>query len=401
MEQPAKVEVTRQELYDLVWSTAMRLLAPRFGLSDVGLAKICEHWNIPRPPRGYWAKKAHGHKVQQAKLPPIKEGNPVVLRNRPGASPVREAGSTDAPKPQTERQRRQVEENKAENRIAVATDLTDPHPLVARTERSLRSATPNEVGLARPKAQRCLDVTVSPAQIDRALRLLDTLVKALEARGFPVKVTDGEHPRTVARVLGEDIGFQLYEEVDRHEREPTQEEWERSLGPFSRERTFYVQTPSGKLALHITDGTGLRRTWTDRSDRRVEGFLNAFVVGLVGAAETVKEARAEYERREQARQEAQRQWQEQERRRWEEERLRKEEEARLAKLEAQADAWRRAQLLRQFLAAVRAEAEARDGQIVPGGELERWLAWVARKANTLDPLPRLPPNRPRQGDVSS
>jgi hypothetical protein len=32
---------TRQELYDLVWSTPMVKLAKEFGLSDVGLRKTC------------------------------------------------------------------------------------------------------------------------------------------------------------------------------------------------------------------------------------------------------------------------------------------------------------------------------------------------------------------------
>jgi hypothetical protein len=33
--------VTREELYDLVWSTRMSRLAPEFGISDVALAKVC------------------------------------------------------------------------------------------------------------------------------------------------------------------------------------------------------------------------------------------------------------------------------------------------------------------------------------------------------------------------
>ena len=57
---PVAIRLTRQELYDQVWSTPMRKLATLYGLSDVGLAKICESHNIPRPPRGYWAKKEFG-----------------------------------------------------------------------------------------------------------------------------------------------------------------------------------------------------------------------------------------------------------------------------------------------------------------------------------------------------
>ena len=61
---------TRQELYELVWKTPMRRLARQFGLSDVGLAKTCQRHSIPKPPPGYWAKKAHGKIVRRRSLLP-------------------------------------------------------------------------------------------------------------------------------------------------------------------------------------------------------------------------------------------------------------------------------------------------------------------------------------------
>ena len=38
----------------------MRALAKECGLSDVGLAKICEKHQIPRPPMGYWVRVERG-----------------------------------------------------------------------------------------------------------------------------------------------------------------------------------------------------------------------------------------------------------------------------------------------------------------------------------------------------
>src|ERR1700742_1941506 len=58
--------ISRRELYDLVWSTPVSTVAESFGLSDVGLAKICERHRVPVPPRGYWAKKEAGKKVNQS-----------------------------------------------------------------------------------------------------------------------------------------------------------------------------------------------------------------------------------------------------------------------------------------------------------------------------------------------
>jgi len=60
--------VTRLELYRRVWNTPVRTLAKEFGLSDVGLAKICEKHHIPRPPVGHWVRVQHGRETEQAPL---------------------------------------------------------------------------------------------------------------------------------------------------------------------------------------------------------------------------------------------------------------------------------------------------------------------------------------------
>ena len=71
---PERIRLTRAELYEKVWATPMRTLAKEFGMSDVGLAKICRKHNIPVPPVGYWRKKETGYKVNRPRLPVLKEG---------------------------------------------------------------------------------------------------------------------------------------------------------------------------------------------------------------------------------------------------------------------------------------------------------------------------------------
>ncbi len=56
----ANNQIMRSELYLQVWSTPMRKLALKYGLSDVGLAKLCKRHDIPRLERGYRAKKEFG-----------------------------------------------------------------------------------------------------------------------------------------------------------------------------------------------------------------------------------------------------------------------------------------------------------------------------------------------------
>lgn len=40
------MELTRKELYDLVWAEPMTTICKRFGLSDNGLRKRCKSMNI-------------------------------------------------------------------------------------------------------------------------------------------------------------------------------------------------------------------------------------------------------------------------------------------------------------------------------------------------------------------
>jgi hypothetical protein len=70
--------MNREDLYALVWQTPLSRLAKRFGLSDVGLQKICMKHDIPTPPLGYWTKRMHGKPVSQPPLSPSQTGANIV-----------------------------------------------------------------------------------------------------------------------------------------------------------------------------------------------------------------------------------------------------------------------------------------------------------------------------------
>src|SRR5215469_14286319 len=62
------VELSRQELYDNVWSQPALTFAQEFGISDRGLGKICARFEIPVPPRGYWQNLSAGQRLEKAFL---------------------------------------------------------------------------------------------------------------------------------------------------------------------------------------------------------------------------------------------------------------------------------------------------------------------------------------------
>ena len=57
---PGGKVLTRPEVYVAVWSKPVMHVAKQYGISGSMLARICTYLNIPRPPRGYWARPAKG-----------------------------------------------------------------------------------------------------------------------------------------------------------------------------------------------------------------------------------------------------------------------------------------------------------------------------------------------------
>jgi len=374
--QTGPVSFTREQLYEAVWSKPMRHLAPTYGLSDVGLAKICRKLQVPTPPVGYWQKLEFGHQVERPPLPKLEEKQPTCISlTMRSAEPDRPLSEVEV-LIQVERQ--------SEHHIVVPETLDAPHPLIEKTDRSLRAAKANSNGLVTPRATGCLAVSVGPHSIDRATLILDSLVKALESRGFPVMATVEKSGFTHVEVLTETIGFRLEETLDKKERELTaaQKRDREEYSWMSSRRPEYDYFPSGRLALVIGEsagGTGTRRRWGDGKKQTLETLLNRVVAGLIQAADDKKEARRQHEEWERKRQEERRQ-------RHEAEVKRREADARVKEFEANVAAWYRVHELNHYVEAVRAEAIRRHGSVEQDSELGRWLAWAERRMASMNPL---------------
>src|ERR1700730_13295380 len=76
--------MTRLTLFERVWSGPLTVLAPQFAISDVALKNTCRKFDIPVPPRGYWAKLKAGKRTTKTPLPPRAPGmdDEVVVSGR-------------------------------------------------------------------------------------------------------------------------------------------------------------------------------------------------------------------------------------------------------------------------------------------------------------------------------
>lgn len=364
------VSYDREQLYELVWSEATVRLAKRFAATDVALAKTCKRMGIPVPPRGYWRRKETGCRVGRPALPSLKPGltTQVELKLRQ----VRD--DTVAASPEVEAQK--AFEAQPENRIVVSERLAAPHPLIARARSALVIAKPGPDGCVVPGHVSSVYIHVTPKLLARALRIMDALVKAVEARGAKVSAGEPDQPGFCVELPGERIPILLEESVTRTRHVLTEAE---QRHPYRAPRWDYA--PTGKLKIVLQEWTReyLRKRWTDSSRRRLEDALNDVVLGVVVVADAKRARRLEEERRARERLDA-------ERRRIDAERRHREEMERRQALERQVESWTKARQVREFIDEVERRAKTKGKPTEPGTELGEWIAWARRYADRLDPL---------------
>ncbi len=362
-------------------------MAKEHGISDVALAKICRKLSIPRPGRGYWARRAAGKAVKVKALPPLPDGKPAEHTVSRWHDPLDDYETGD------EALALLAREDEPGMAIAVPETLVNSHRWVRKSAGALRKHSKNPSAIFLKQA--CLDVRASRNTIERALLVTDTLLKALEHRGFRVEVTDPvlskddlyrgsaqtEPSTTGVHILGSFIAFGIEEGVDVTKLEPKPVRRRSSFSSDSWTYTpppEYKRDPNGRLALkirsHIPGQT--RSTWSDGKRQRVEHCLNAFVLALIRGAERLRVQDLETERRK-------REWEEEQRRRQLETERRELETARRTKLDAWVAAWKKGATILEFLASLEQRAHNERHETDLNSDLGQWLQWARQYANAL------------------
>jgi hypothetical protein len=372
----------RAVLYDEVWKDPVRTVARRYGVSDVALAKVCRSLKVPLPWSGYWARLRAGQQVRRPPLPPLPVGAPSEIVSRKLIHPA--AVGLQKKQPPVERT------------IFVLSKLLKPHALVSEAARLLRGRESHD-GLVNCWATRCLDISVSPASLRRALRIMNALIRALEGRGLQVEVTrvlanvgqgttDGP-PSNATRVKVADEWIQCGLTENRTlVRKPAPEPPDGLKGPkleswLWSNRPERKLVPNGIFELSIIDAQylGVRSVWRDGKRRRVEDCLDEFVAQLNVVSESMKRHREELER-------AQRNRREEELRRFEREQERRQEAERVRDFEEELRCWRLARDAREYLSEIGALLSHTDAEHSNGPALASSLAWIEGFAKRIDPL---------------
>lgn len=174
--------VSREALYEMVWSHPMLKVAARFGVSSSYMARVCTLLNVPRPERGYWAKLAVDRAPKQPPLPEAGPGDPLEWR-RDGTFPKR---TRSLPKPPDRRPHQQRTDQRP---------LPDRHPLVNGAKPLFEAGRYSWDGNYLKPAKRLLvDLIVTKTGLEKAIAFANELFLALEAQGHRVIIApNSEH----------------------------------------------------------------------------------------------------------------------------------------------------------------------------------------------------------------
>jgi hypothetical protein len=413
----APLALSREDLYELAWSKPISELAKDFGISDVGLAKRCRKLGIPLPGRGYWARVDAGQNPYKAQLPKREPqyGDYKALKVAPSPGAFGHNGTSTPAEP-------------SEDRATIAAKIavldipqsSAVHDCLAPVKRTaLLCKRFSRVGLKfahDEKSGPIVELRVTDEAAERALLLADSILRAAAALGWEFDVPKAlyeKQSRTPAdddlwpertteypalqsvygRLLidGEQVAFFVEERYREQAYVPTERELKREQREYGYHAPRKVSVATGALRVIRLDTYQVykdpdKRIWYDRKGSRVEDQLADILLGLYELAASIRERRAESERKA-------REAEAEQRRKEEREAIQAAHQKLIKQLETDAGAWHRARYLRRYVTALRRRLRDQNLCVSFRKETVNFLDWAESYINQLDPLEPAPRTR--------
>lgn len=322
----------RDALYEAVWKDPVTIVAARYGLSDVGLAKMCRKLQIPLPVRGYWAKVKAGKIMKRPALPPLRaEVTPAPLPERNSRESGRKQDAQQAEHArvvaQTDIQDAERESGPSSSVFVLPLVLVRPHPLVAVTKnfcdrlpkliaayerRSARSwpspaveSPPHlEYGRYCFFKENGLNITASLESMDWTLRFHDAFLKVLAAQGMKAEWKSGDRrarsredqfPHVILSKSNESFRLewvQGYRRIKLSDAEFLELKKEKSWA------SQYVYEAADRFSLRVTGSEYRSRKVWEFSAKKMQELLPDLVADVLAMVALQRDARAERERKE-------------------------------------------------------------------------------------------------------
>lgn len=307
--------LTRQEMFDLLWSTPRAAVLGKLGITEVQLGLICGFHRIPRPTKAYWAQKEKGEEPRRPALPPIADPWRELITDRPrrfedmplvlqgvapepiaeseeqASTPVPVAKQAPIPKPAPAPRQQPARRGPARTqRTALWSRVRRPHQAIAESVELIRAAKPVD-GVVSYGGGNILELRVGRDSLERAVFILDGLVRALEKRGVSARVLSGAIEISKAR---QELRFRLREKFQDAPYQPTDADRRRQAVVELQRRQFpdlplgdaypaTVKVPSGALEVSVDlarCAERQRQNWRDNKYATLEAQIDSIAGSL-------------------------------------------------------------------------------------------------------------------------
>ena len=138
------VILDREELYRDVWSKGAGMVARKYDLTEGDIRKACFALDVPRPPRGYWAKLKTGDAPPAPPLPPSGASTYVCTTVKRKPTPGKEPAPKKPPK-----EKESLVEWILKDRAKMQAQKSAPAPARLAPEGSMHLLPEDMIGLPR------------------------------------------------------------------------------------------------------------------------------------------------------------------------------------------------------------------------------------------------------------
>lgn len=262
-----EITITRTTLFKLLWSKPISEIAKEYNTDHQTLVGICNDYNIPRPQSGHWTKVRLGKVVATPDLPESEQSDSNITLS--GKKLV-----TQLPK--------KTDVIRVKQKIGIL------HNLTQRTFDTLKNKRTSQHHRIRSIGSSILDISVTSKHLNRAIRIIDTIVTEFEKNGFEVKTTSyNDLSKSFVVIDGEEIYFHIHEKGKRIKNPDQKYSWDE-----------FQHINTGELILGLSDSKYWSRTRSiaDGKTQKLEDKMEKFFITAFDMANKLKEERIKFEK---------------------------------------------------------------------------------------------------------
>ena len=373
----------RVELYNEVWKDPVSTVAKKYGISDVGLRKHLERYDIPVPPRGYWEKIRAGQKVKKTPLQIYTEKVKEHVKNYviKYITSIRLASNEDLKSKEelyllTDDTKKLIKETCS--RAEVKSQFRSPHNLIIEHIEEIKirrgkieeqkksrffSSYVNEDVFAYQDTRNkpILPIRASNKNIKRAYKIIDAIIFQIDKLEGKVSLAGYTYGKDNGNftVLNTSFEFELKGSLRNKDNE------ERLVLTMSASEGVY-------------DGRTRTLEYKESKDKKLEDEIGNIIYQMFVIA---YERECEYELKSRERNKKR----EEEKIKENLGKIRKEEFEKLEILQTFASDWSNSKKIREFLKIVEPQVDRIEDN-EKREKMIKWIEWAKRKADWLDPF---------------